>query len=66
MTPPATRDGKKGIPPPLVGEITYMTICGKFFPIVTRYQTKDKDRLIIAVMVKPCNGEKRREKDMRN
>jgi len=42
---------------PLMGEITYSTTCGKYFPIVTRYQTKDKDRLIIAVMVKPeCKG----------
>ena len=42
---------------PLMGEITYSTTCGKYFPIVTRYQTKDRDRLIIAVMVKPeCKG----------
>ena len=42
---------------PLMGEITYSTTCGKYFPIVTRYQTKDKDRLIIAIMVKPeCKG----------
>jgi hypothetical protein len=41
-----------------VGEITYSTICGKCFPIVTRFQTKDRERLIVAVMVRPCNGAK--------
>lgn len=39
---------------PMVGEITYSCCCGKFFPIMTRYQTKDGERLILAVMVKPC------------
>jgi hypothetical protein len=42
------------IKPPTVGEITYTISCGKFFPVVTRYRTKDKELLIIAVMVKPC------------
>lgn len=42
------------VKPPHLGEIVYTSACGKFFPIVTRYQTKDKDRLIIAVMVRPC------------
>jgi hypothetical protein len=42
---------------PLVGEITYTTVCTKCFPIITRYQTIDKDRLIIAVMVRqPCKA----------
>jgi hypothetical protein len=40
------------VKPPLVGEITYSTCPDKYFPIVTRYvTTKDKDRLIIAIMV---------------
>ncbi len=39
---------------PLVGEIAYSGACGKFFPILTRYQTKDKERLIIAIRVQPC------------
>jgi hypothetical protein len=51
-------DPEKGITlkvkPPLAGEITYTTACGKFLPIVTRYQTKNDERLIIAIMVKPC------------
>jgi hypothetical protein len=42
------------VKPPQLGEITYTTCCGKFFPIVTRYQTKDKERLIIAIRVQPC------------
>lgn len=39
---------------PKMGELVYTSTCGKFFPIVTRYQTKDKERLIIAIMVRPC------------
>ena len=40
---------------PLQGEIQYTTCCGKFLPIVTRYQTKeDKERLILAIRVQPC------------
>jgi hypothetical protein len=39
---------------PLYGEITYTTCCDKYFPIVTRYRTRDKERLIIAIMVEPC------------
>jgi hypothetical protein len=38
---------------PLVGEITYSTCYDKFFPIVTRFlTTNDRERLIVAVMVK--------------
>jgi hypothetical protein len=39
------------IKPPLGGEIAYTSVCNKFFPIVTRYQTATKDRLIIAIRV---------------
>jgi hypothetical protein len=43
------------VKPPLQGDIVYVTVCKKYLPIVTRYTTKDKgDRLILAVMVKPC------------
>jgi hypothetical protein len=38
------------------GEIVYRTVCGKFLPIVSRYQTKANERLILAVRVQPCNG----------
>ena len=33
------------------GEIAYRTVPGKFLPIVTRHQTKDRQRLIFAVRV---------------
>lgn len=37
------------------GEIDYRTVCGKYLPIVTRYQTKTKERLMLAIQVQPCN-----------
>lgn len=43
------------VTPPDQGEIVYRTVCGKFLPIVTRYQTKSKERLILAIRVQPCN-----------
>lgn len=42
---------------PNQGEIVYSTVCGKFLPIVTRYETKMKRRLILAIRVQPCKGE---------
>jgi hypothetical protein len=50
------------IKPPLAGEITYGCCCGKFFPIITRYQTKTNERLIIAVSVQCCKKCKDEEK----
>jgi hypothetical protein len=44
------------VTPPRQGEIAYRAACGKFLPIVTRYQTRDGDRLILAVRVQPCHG----------
>jgi hypothetical protein len=44
------------VEPPTLGEITYETCCGKFLPVITRYQTKDKQLLIIAVRVQACPG----------
>jgi hypothetical protein len=46
------------VKPPRMGEIDYTTCCGKFFPIITPYQNKDKERLIIAIRVQPCPGDK--------
>ncbi len=43
------------ITPPTLGEITYTTACGKFFPIMTRYKTKNKEILILAVRCQACN-----------
>ena len=45
--------------PPTLGEIIYTTTCGKFFPIVTGYQTKNGEWLILAVRVRPCTGQKK-------
>jgi hypothetical protein len=56
VKPRLERDGRveMTIKPPHLGYITYSCRCGKFFPVVTRYFTRDKERLIVAVMVKPC------------
>jgi hypothetical protein len=43
------------IKPPGLEKITYHCTCGKYFPVVTPYQTKGGEVLIIAVMAKPCN-----------
>jgi hypothetical protein len=43
--------------PPDQGEIVYRCVCGKFLPIVTRYQTKSKERLILAIRAQPCKDE---------
>jgi hypothetical protein len=50
------------IKPPMAGEIVYGCPCGKFFPIITRYQTKTNERLIIAVSVQCCKKCKDEEK----
>lgn len=42
---------------PEQGEIVYRSKCGKFLPIVTRFQTAKRERLILALRVQPCNGE---------
>lgn len=39
---------------PGVGEITYTAICGKYFPLVTEYKTKDQKTLILAICIEPC------------
>jgi hypothetical protein len=41
--------------PPQMGEVTYETSCGCFFPIITKYRTRDtNDVLIVAVRVQSC------------
>jgi hypothetical protein len=42
------------VTPPAMGEITYVTVCGKFLPIVTPFRTKKDELLIIGVRVLPC------------
>ena len=45
----ADRENRVGlaVTPPGQGEIVYRSVCGKFFPIVTNYQTKGRERLIL-------------------
>lgn len=47
---------KLAVKPPCQREIVYRTVCGKFLPIVTRCETKQKERLILAIRVQPCLG----------
>jgi hypothetical protein len=42
--------------------VTYNCACGKFMPIVTGYETKNNEQLIVAVMVESCK-EKKEDKD---
>jgi hypothetical protein len=44
------------VAPPSMGEITYSTPCGKFLPILTPYQTKNNETVLVAIRVQPCNG----------
>jgi hypothetical protein len=44
------------ITPPMLGEITYTSACGKFLPIVTRHRTANNELLILAVRVQHCSG----------
>ncbi len=39
---------------PKQGLVNYTTCCGKYFPIMTRYVTRENEHLIIAVCVQPC------------
>ncbi len=53
---PANKDNRVelAVKAPDQGEIVYQTVCGKFLPIITRYRTKTRERLILAVRVQPC------------
>lgn len=55
---PCQNDGKicLSIVPPGGGEVTYSCTCNKFVPIVTGYVNKADERMILAVMSKPCPG----------
>jgi hypothetical protein len=44
------------VTPPQMGEITYVTACGKFLPIMTPFRTKKGEVLIVGVRVQPCHG----------
>ncbi len=43
------------ITPPRMGDVTYTTTCGKFFPVMTPYRNKDGELLIIGVRIQPCD-----------
>ena len=42
------------VKPDTLGEVSYTCCCGKYVPVITRYDTKNKERLVIAIMVKQC------------
>lgn len=42
------------VKPDGLGELVYKCCCGKFLPYLTPHVTKDKDRLVIAIMSKTC------------
>jgi|SRR5665213_486722 len=44
------------ITPPQMGDITYTTTCGKYFPVMTPYHNKEGELLIIGVRIQPCNS----------
>jgi len=44
------------VKPPMMSELEYQTVCGKFLPIVTPYKTKKKETLILAISVEPCKN----------
>lgn len=46
------------IEPPGTGEVTYACLCSKFVPIITPYTTQAGERMILAIMAKPCPGDK--------
>jgi hypothetical protein len=43
------------VTPPLMGEITYDTVCGKYLPVITRYRTDKNELLLFAIRVQPCS-----------
>lgn len=55
---PKDRTGRVGltVTPPGGEAVSYTCACGKFFPLVTTYKTKEGKKLILAVGAKPCTG----------
>jgi hypothetical protein len=44
------------VTPPLMGDVTYDTVCGKYLPVITRYRTeKSNELLLFAIRVQPCS-----------
>jgi len=47
----------------LFGEMAYDSVCGKYFPLVTGYKTKDHgDQVILAFKVESCAGKEKDKK----
>lgn len=44
------------VKPPMMSELEYQSVCGKFLPIVTPYKTKKGECLILAIRVEPCRA----------
>lgn len=55
---PKDKSGRIGVTlhPPGLGEIQYACVCDKFVPVITPHVTKAGERLIVAVLAKPCTG----------
>jgi hypothetical protein len=43
---------------PGIDQLTYSCVCDKYFPVVTNYRTAQGERLIVAIMAKPCTWTK--------
>ena len=41
---------------PGLDAVTYTCVCDKFFPIVTPYQLKTGETVLVAIQAKPCTG----------
>ncbi len=55
---PKDKSGRIGLTldAPGLGEIQYTCVCDKFVPVITPHVTKRGERLVIAVLAKPCTG----------
>ena len=55
---PKDKSGRIGLTldAPGLGEIQYTCVCDKFLPVITPHVTKQGERLVIAVLAKPCTG----------
>ena len=42
------------VKPPMMSEVEYQSVCGKFLPIVTPVKTKKGETLILAIRLEPC------------
>jgi hypothetical protein len=56
---PKDKEGKVGltVTPPGLDEVSYTCTCDKFFPLVTPHKTKGGERMILAILAKPCTGQ---------